>query len=328
MNALPKDWHKIVRKYAKPDAAKAWWQLANSVIPYFLLWWLMTKTIHYSYLLTALLALLAAGFLVRIFIIFHDCGHGSFFKSKKLNEIVGVLTGFLSITPFHKWTYEHKIHHQTVGNLDKRGMGDVYTMTVEEYKNSSPMKRFLYRLMRNPWFLFFAGGFFNFILINKIPKKGVPRKYNIYAVLTLVAFVAVSVVMCKLIGTKEFLFIQGLILYFASIFGVFLFYVQHQYSGVVWERQENWDYATIAYEGSSYLKLPKILQFFSGNIGFHHIHHLSPKIPNYNLERCMNENPVLQKEPLTLGQSLKQMNLRLWDEKKHKLVGFKEAMEG
>ncbi len=321
------NWRQIVLRYAKPNPVKSWLQIADALIPYLLLWYLMVKMFYkYPYWVILLMSLVAAGFLVRLFIIFHDCGHGAFFKSPVLNRIVGILLGFLSFTPFHKWTYEHKIHHQTVGNLDKKGIGDVLTMTVDEYKNASKFQRFMYRLIRNPFFLFFFAAFLNFLILNKIPKKHVSKKYNFYAVLTLIAEILVFVLFGYLIGWKRFLLIQLPILYFASIFGIYLFYVQHQYDGVVWERNENWDYARIAMDGSSYLKLNPVLQYFSGNIGFHHIHHLSPKIPNYNLEKCMRENVLFQKKPLTVRQSIKDMKLKLWDEKKKKLVTYKEAL--
>lgn len=320
------NWTKIIAKYTQPDPLKSWWQIINSFVPYFALWALMIYSLDYSYWYTLALSIPAAGFLVRIFIIFHDCGHGSFFKSARLNRIVGIVAGLLTLTPYHKWHYQHQIHHQTVGNLDKRGMGDVMTLTVEEYKNRTPRQRLFYRLYRNPFILLIIAPFFLFTIAQRLPDKRLSRKINIYTHLTTLSLAVIIFLVSLLIGFKTFLLIQVPVLFFASIFGVWLFYLQHQFKDVVWERNENWDYKTIAMQGSSYLKFPKLLQWFSGNIGFHHIHHLSLKIPNYNLEKCLRENSLFQKEPITFLESLKSVKYRLWDEENHRLVSFKEAM--
>lgn len=320
------NWTKIIAKYVQPDPIKSWWQIVNSFVPYFALWVLMVYSLDYSYWYTLALSVLAAGFLVRIFIIFHDCGHGSFFKSPLLNRIVGIIAGGLVFTPYHKWHYQHQVHHQTVGDLDKRGMGDVMTLTVEEYKNKTPRQKLFYRLYRNPVILFIIAPFFLFTIAQRFPDKRLSKRVNIYTHLTTVGLVLAVFLVSLLIGFKTFLLIQVPVLFFASAFGVWLFYVQHQFRDVVWERTHEWDYKTIAMEGCSYLKLPRILQWFSGNIGFHHIHHLSLKIPNYNLEKCYRENPLFQKEPVTFFSSLKFIKYRLWDEKKRRLVSFKDAM--
>ena len=319
------NWTKIIGKYNKADRAKSWWQIINSFIPYFGLWVVMIYSLEISYWLTIGLSILAAGFLVRIFIIFHDCGHGSFFKSPLLSRIVGIIGGLLVFTPYHKWHYEHQIHHQTVGNLDKRGVGDVKTITVEEYKNLSTYKRLYYKLYRNPIIIFIIAPFFLFTLAFRFPAKNQPTKVKLYTHLTTLALILIVWLVSLLIGFKTFLLIQIPVLLFASIGGVWLFYVQHQFKEVNWERAENWDYKEVAMKGSSFLKLPRILQWFSGNIGFHHIHHLGPKIPNYNLEKCNRENAIFQKEALTFFSSFKSIKYRLWDEQNHKLVSFREA---
>lgn len=319
------DWINIIGKYNKASAAKSWWQIANTLIPYLGLWVLMYYSLGISYWLTLGLAVIAAGFLVRIFIIFHDCGHGSFFRSSKANEIVGIIMGMLVFTPYHRWHYEHMVHHRTVGNLDKRGMGDVYTMTVEEYKNSSPTKRFWYRMYRNPVLLLLIVPFFLFTIVYRLPGGDRSRKMDLQTHLTTLALIIAVVLVSLWIGWKAFLLIQVPVLLMASIAGVWLFYVQHQYKDVVWERTENWDYQKIAMEGSSFVKLPRILQFFSGNIGYHHIHHLGPKIPNYNLEKCCRENPAFQKKPLSLRQAIQSTRYRLWDEENHRLVSYRQA---
>ncbi len=319
------NWISIIKKYNRPDNTKSLWQIVNTVVPYIGLWVAMIYSLNISYWLTLGLSIIAAGFLARIFIIFHDCGHGSFFKSKKLNKIIGIITGAIVFTPYHKWHYQHKIHHKTVGNLDKRGVGDVKTLTVEEYKSFSRSKRFVYRLYRNPVMLFIIAPFFLFTVVNRFSKKELPGNINLYTHLTTLALIVAVIAISLLIGFKTFILIQIPVLYFASGFGVWLFYVQHQFENTVWEREENWKFRNVAMEGSSYLKLPKLIQWFSGNIGYHHLHHISPKIPNYKLETCYNENPLFQKKPVTLQEGIKAIRLNLWDETKKRLVSFSEV---
>lgn len=317
------NWVKIMRLYNKPSSSKSFVQIINSLVPYVGLWLLMIYSLQISYWITLSLSIFAAGFLIRIFIIFHDCGHGSFFKSVKTNRIVGIIAGLLVFTPYHKWHYQHKIHHQTVGNLDQRGEGDVMTLTVEEYKNKTPKQQLLYRLYRNPIILFLIAPFILFTIFHRLPNKQLSAKINFYTHLTTLGLIAGITLISFLISFKTFVLIQVPILYVASVFGVWLFYLQHQYKDVVWERKENWDYKTIAMNGSSFIKFPKLLQWFSGNIGIHHIHHLNPKIPNYYLEKCLNENPIFQKKPLNFWSSIQSIHYRLWDEQSHQLVSFK-----
>ena len=319
------NWTSIIRRYTQPDSVKSWWQVINSFVPYLLLWVLMIYSIKYSYWITLALSMIAAGFLVRIFIIFHDCGHKSFFKSKKLNHVVGIIAGGFAFTPYHKWHYEHLVHHRTVGNLDKRGVGDVMTWTVEDFKNSPKKKQLFYRLYRNPVIMLIIAPFFVNTLLNRIPNKKLSARINLLVHLTTLVLIIAITLVCLLIGFKTFVLIQIPVMVFASDFGLWLFYVQHQFKDVVWERTDNWDYTTISMYGASYLKFPKILQWFSGNIGFHHMHHLSSKIPNYNLEKCVRENPIFQKEHLTILSSLQCLKYRLWDEENHRIVSFREA---
>lgn len=318
-------WREVVKKYNKPDPRKSIWQIVNSLVPYIILWYLMYLSLEISYLITLGLSVLAAGFLVRLFIIFHDCGHGSFFRSQRANRIVGTILGSLIFTPYDRWHQTHAKHHATVGNLDKRGEGDVRTLTVEEYKQLPKREKLLYRLYRNPFFLFGLAPFLLFVLAFRYTKKKMnPReKRSIYIGNIMMITYVTGLVL--LLGWKEFLMIQLPILILATSAGLWLFYVQHQYEGVIWVRNDEWDYAKMALEGSSYLKFPKILQWFSGNIGFHHIHHLSPMIPNYNLEKCQKENRMFDDiEPVTFISSMRSLKLRLWDEKRGKLVSFKE----
>lgn len=319
------NWVKIVMNYNFPSTFKSWWQVVNSVVPYFTLWVLMVYSLSISYWLTLLLSVFAAGFLVRIFIIFHDCGHGSFFKSDLLNRIVGIPLGLLTFTPYHRWHRDHKEHHATVGNLDKRGIGDVETLTVEEYKRLSKWKKFLYRLYRNPIFLFGFAPLLLFVIQYRLPKTYMSPKEHLYLHLSNIAMALIVLLMMWAVGWKAYLLIQLPITYISSVHGVWLFYVQHQYDSVKWERTNKWDYKKIALEGSSYFKLPFLLQWFTGNIGFHHIHHLSPRIPNYKLAKCHKENSIFHDiKPITFFSSLKSLRLRLWDEEKQKLVGFRE----
>jgi acyl-lipid omega-6 desaturase (Delta-12 desaturase) len=318
-----KDWRDIISRYNYPDHLKSWWQVINSVVPYIGLWVLMFYSLQVSYWLTLLLSVLAAGFLVRIFIIFHDCGHGSFFRTDRLNRLVGIPLGLLVFTPYHRWHRDHKVHHATVGNLDKRGIGDVKTLTVEEYKNLSRWGRFSYRFYRHPLFLLAVAPILLFLIQQRLPKSYMNSRQHTYVQLTNVAIAGIVLLLIWAIGWKAFLLIQLPVIYFGSVAGVWLFYVQHQFEHVVWARSENWDYKTIALRGSSFFKLPKILQWFTGNIGFHHIHHLSPKIPNYKLPLCHRENPEFQDvRPITLWSSLRSLRLRLWDEENQRLVGF------
>lgn len=319
-----KDWVKIVSKYNKPDVRKSIWQIINSLGPYLLLWAAMYYSLQISYLLTLALALLTAGFQVRTFIIFHDCGHGSFFRSKRANKIVGTILGSLTYTPYDRWHNDHHVHHNTVGNLDKRGQGDVMTLTVDEYRALSSGKKLYYRIYRNPITIFLIAPFILFVIWFRFPRRGMQpaEKQSVYISNLIIAAFAGGMIL--LMGWKAFLMIQLPVIYFATVAGVWLFYVQHQFEDVIWSRQEDWDYKQMALEGSSYLKFPRILQWFSGNIGFHHIHHLSPKIPNYNLEKCHNSSSLFKDiKPVTFRASMRTINLRLWDEDASQLISFR-----
>ena len=318
------NWKQIVAAYQQPVLWRALWQLANTLVPFAALWVLMYFTVNISWWLTAPLAVLAGGFMVRIFIIFHDCGHGSFFKSPTANTIVGFLTGVLTFTPYHLWRWEHALHHSTSGDLDRRGVGDVWTLTVQEYLEASRWKKFSYRLARNPVVLFVIAPLFLFVVKQRFcsDKAGQRETLSMYA--TNAALLAMAVTLAAIFGLKAYLLIQLIMLSVAGSAGVWLFYVQHQFEGVYWERAEEWDYTAAALKGSSFYKLPKVLQWFSGNIGFHHVHHLSARIPNYNLERCHDADPLFQEvKPVTLWSSLKSFTFRLWDEQQRKLVGYR-----
>ena len=260
---------------------------------------------------------------MRLFIIHHDCGHGSFFKSRKANDIWGFITGVLTFTPYQLWRWEHAIHHSASGDLDRRGLGSVWTMTVQEYLEASRWKRLAYRLTRNPFVLFLIAPFFLFVIRQRFSSKGASRRERHSVHWTNLAIVGMAIGLSLIFGLKAYLVIQLTMVMVAGSAGVWLFYVQHQFEGVYWQRHEKWDYLAAALHGSSFYKLPRILQWFSGNIGFHHIHHLSPRIPNYNLERCHNAEPLFQTvPPITLYSSLKSLTFRLWDEERRRLIGF------
>ena len=321
-----RSWQKVIMKYNQPDLRKSIWQICNSVIPYFIVWYLMVQSLHISYLITLFLILIASGLLVRIFIIFHDCGHGSFFKSKKVNNIVGIICGILAYTPYHKWHSQHLGHHATTVNLDKRGTGDVWTMTVDEYLSSSKWERFIYRSFRNPFIMFTVGPLFMIVVQNRFSNKNMTSKerWNIY--FTNIVLLLMATGMSLLIGLKAFLLIQIPLIIISHAIGLWLFYIQHQFEDVSWDRTGSWDYKTAAIEGSSFLKLPVILQWFTGNIGFHHVHHLSPRIPNYNLARCQYENDLFKDvKPITLLSTFKALNLSLWDEANGQLIRFRKV---
>jgi acyl-lipid omega-6 desaturase (Delta-12 desaturase) len=316
-------WREIVAKYQTPGVKPAVWQLISTLVPLVAAVILMNWSLSVSYWLTLALAVPAAGLTIRTFIIMHDCGHGSFLPSKTWNNVVGWVTGILTTTPYSHWRREHAIHHATSGHLEQRGTGDISTLTVKEYLAAGRMQRIWYRIYRNPVILLVFGPAFLFIK-HRWPTRGIAGKKEILNVhLTNLALAALITALSLLIGFKDFMLIWLPIFLLSGAAGVWLFYVQHQFEDAYWRGGEDWDYATAAVAGSSYFRLPKVLQWFTGNIGFHHVHHLSPKIPNYRLERCHKENPTFQKVvTLTLRESVRTLGLRLWDEESGRMVGF------
>jgi omega-6 fatty acid desaturase (delta-12 desaturase) len=318
-------WGALVAKYQAANTWQSIWQVANTFIPYGLLWYLMYLSLSYSYWLTLALALPAAGLLMRIFIIQHDCGHGSFFKSRKANDSLGSFCGVLTMTPYLYWRKSHAIHHASAGSLEDRGVGDIYTMTVKEYLQQDRWGRLKYRLYRHPLILFVLAPTFLFVVLHRFPlpesKSWKRERASVYW--TNLAIAAAVTGISFMIGFKLFLLIQLPIAVLAATMGTWLFFMQHQFEDTYYANENNWDYTLAALQGSSYYQLPKILQWFTGNIGFHHIHHLSPRIPNYRLQKCHEENPIFQQVVvLTLWTSLQSIFLSLWDEDQKKLVGF------
>jgi omega-6 fatty acid desaturase (delta-12 desaturase) len=322
------DWYQDVVAYQQPDLGKAIWQIVNTFVPYVLLWVAMVWSVQREipYWLTLVLAVPAAGFLVRIFIIFHDCGHQSFFASRRANTIMGYVTGVLTFAPYEYWRYNHGVHHATVGDLDRRGTGDVYIMTVQEYRAAPLWKRVAYRLYRHPLVLFGLGPVFIFLISYRffLPKAKRSHRYSV--LVTNLALVAIVITASLTIGLRTYVLIQLPVILLADLAGIWLFYVQHHFAGVYWARHDVWDSWQAALKGSSYYRLPAVLQWFSGNIGLHHIHHVRPRIPNYALQRCYDAVPAMQAvKPLTVIKSLEALRFRLYDESQKQLVGFRAA---
>lgn len=318
-------WKVSMSKYQKPSFWRASWQILNTLGGYFLVWCAILLSLGKSWWITVPLAVLAGGLLIRVFIIFHDCGHGSFFRSKRANRFWGFVCGVLTFTPFLRWRRRHARHHATSGNLDRRGTGDIWTLTVKEYLEASRWRRLAYRVVRNPVVLFVIGPVLLMLGIERVPSaRDMPRERRSVWWMNL-AILGVAAVMGSAFGFANYLLIQLIIIMVAGSAGIWLFYVQHQFAGTYWARSAEWDYTTAALQGASYYRLPKVLQWFSGNIGFHHIHHLNPSIPNYWLERCHLASPLFRSvPPLTLKSSLKSLSLRLWDESGKRLIGYRD----
>ncbi|MCO4792198.1 MAG: fatty acid desaturase [Bacteriovoracaceae bacterium] len=324
-NNMTKDWKKTVRPYMVADNMRSWWQVANTLIPYFITWYLAYKSLEISYALTLFFCLLNAGMMVRTFCIMHDCGHGSFFKSKKLRTIVGYITGFLTFTPYWQWTDDHAAHHQTSGDLDRRGRGDIWTLTAAEYSALSWQKKIGYKLYRNTFVTFIIGPIYLFQLRFRFTDKRDNANARRSVYICNIALTLIIGALVYAIGWKAFLMIQIPATMIAQFTGTWLFYVQHQYEDVYWERHEDWDYFNAAMEGCSYFKMNKVMQWFTANIGIHHLHHLSHLIPNYKLQQCMDENEEFQNPSVvTWTDCWRTAFLKIYDEDKNEMITFSE----
>lgn len=316
---------KQMAPFEKSTTKNSILQIGNTILPFFLLWILAYQSLSISYVLTVILSVIAAGFLVRVFIIFHDCCHYSFFKNRKANDILGTITGILTLFPYRQWQHDHSVHHATSSNLDKRGTGDIWMLTVDEYLEADRWTKMKYRLYRNPFVMFVLGPIYKFLIENRFNRKGARKKERINTYVTNVAIVGLVVLLSFTLGWQSFLLIQGTIFMVSGAAGIWLFYVQHTFEDSYFEEDENWEYVRAAVEGSSFYKLPKALQWFTGNIGYHHVHHLSPRIPNYKLEQAHENTPPLQNVPtVTLATSIESIKFHLWDETEKKFIGFKE----
>jgi omega-6 fatty acid desaturase (delta-12 desaturase) len=323
-------WTKILARYRTPSTARSIIELAITAGPLVLLWFLMWATLDLGYWLCLLLAAPAAGFLVRLFMIQHDCGHGAFFHHRLANDWVGRVAGVLTLTPYDFWRRNHAIHHSTSGNLDRRGIGDIDTLTVHEYLARSRWGRLRYLVYRHPIIMFGLGPAYLFIVRYRLPVGLMGGDWHLWisAMGTNVAIAALVSAVIWLVGIGTFLFVHMPIMLLAASIGGWLFYVQHQFEDTVWEHQGNWNLHVVALQGSSYYDLPGILRWFTANIGVHHIHHLCSRIPYYRLPLVLRDYPDLGGiGRLTLVESFRCVRLVLWDEGQQRLVSFREVRQ-
>lgn len=318
----------ILEPYSRAETKTALGQLAVTLLLYVAGWVAMVYSLQVGYWLTLLLALPTAGFLIRIFIFFHDCGHNSFLPSQRMNQQVGFWLGVLVFTPGEQWWRSHTIHHATSGNLDKRGVGDVTTLTIAEYYRLSPIQRLGYRLFRHPLVMFGLGPIWMFLLQHRWPTPRYGKKETMSVVWTNLAIAVMATGISLWIGFQNYVLIQLPVIWLAGMMGIWLFFVQHQFENVYWAHKGDWDFVASALKGASYYRLPKILNWFSGSIGFHHIHHLNPRVPNYYLDRAYQSAEVFRQSPtLTISESLGCVNLTLIDDENGRMVSFHEAAE-
>ena len=322
-------WREALVPYARPRVGRSLLDLATSVAPYLALLVGLYLALDVSTLLTLALAVPAAGFLLRTYIVFHDCAHGSFLPSKRGNVWLGTALGLLVYSPFASWRHDHAVHHATAGDLDRRGVGDVPTLTVAEYYARGWRGRLGYILFRNPLVMFGLGPIFALVLKPRLAGRSARPRVRRSVMATNIALAVLVGLACWAIGWKEYLIVQWPAALMAGSSGIWLFYVQHQFEDTYWQSAERWSYANAALQGSSHLRLPRLLQFFTGNIGLHHVHHLSARIPNYNLQRAHDENEIFHSVPtLSLWDGLRSTRLKLWDEDRGRLVTFGEACAG
>jgi len=321
-------WFPATKAFETPSRRKAVLQLLDTLGPYLVLAvlaGLLGRAGVPGYLLWPL-PLLGGLLMVRLFILFHDCCHGSFWASGRANSFWGTLLGILTFTPYRGWRRSHGIHHAHNGNLDRRGVGDVWTMTLSEYRAASPGRRLWYRLYRSPVFLFLLAPPLLFLFVHRLPDQDATARDALSVHLTTLGAAAVCLVSGLAFGWWYLLWYLLPVVYVATVAGVWLFYVQHQFDPGYWEHEDEWDHYAAALRGSSFYRLPKVAQWFSGNIGFHHIHHLRPRIPNYRLEECCRAVPELQlPHPLSVRESLQGLVLHVWDEGSRRLLSFRQA---
>lgn len=324
MQSLIKELHK----YTKPNKFHSLFEIMVTIVP-FVCFWIMAYVFYsINNFVSVIFCFLAGAFLTRLFLIQHDCGHGSFFNSRLANDIVGRVLGVFTLTPYHAWRYSHSIHHATSGNLDKRGVGDVKTLTVNEYFDLSTLYRAFYRIYRNPFVMFCIGPAYIFLIRNRLPT-GISvgdRRFWLSTIGTNISITILVLLMIYFIGFREFFIIHIPVILFAALIGVWLFYIQHQFENNYWVRSDLWNFYDGALLGSSYYDLPDPLRWMTANIGIHHIHHLNSKIPFYYLDDVLKDHPQLKAvQRVTLRSSLRSIKFSLWDENKKKMVSFSEA---
>jgi acyl-lipid omega-6 desaturase (Delta-12 desaturase) len=320
------NWREVLAPYAHARVSRGLADLASSVLPYLGLYVAMYLSLDVSYWLTLALAVPTSGFALRTFVVFHDCTHGSFMPSRRANAWLGRVLGLIMFSPFVGWRHDHLVHHATSGDLDRRGGGDVLTLTVAEYRSRPWLERLGYRLFRNPLVMFGLGPLYAMVVNPRLVPSGARPRIRRSILLTNTVLALAIATVCWFVGWQQFLLVQTPCALLAGGAGIWLFYVQHQFEDTYWQAHGDWSFADAALRGSSYLKLPEVLRFFTANIGFHHIHHLSARIPNYNLKRAHDENPVFQAVPtLSIWDGLRAVRLKLWDEDEGKLVTFAQA---
>jgi acyl-lipid omega-6 desaturase (Delta-12 desaturase) len=323
---LEDDWRSTLAPYARAHHGRAALAIASSLVPYLALSVAMYLALRVSALLALAIAVPTAAFLVRTFIIFHDCSHGSFLRSKRANAWLGAALGLLVFAPFARWKHDHAVHHATSGDLDRRGVGDVLTLTAREYRERSARGRLSYRLLRNPLVMFGLGPIVAMMIGPRIVSREARPRLRRSVIRTDVALFALVGGLCWLIGWRSYLLVCVVPALIAGSIGIWLFYVQHQFEDAYWESGEDWSYAAAALRGSSFLRLPRPLRFCTGNIGYHHVHHLDARIPSYNLPRAHEQLPVFKDVPtLSIVDAIRAVRLKLWEENDRRLITFREA---
>lgn len=318
--------HESLTPYAVPSRKRGLFSILTSAAPYLALSVLIYLTLGTSLYLTIALEILAGGFLIRTFVVFHDCVHGSLLPSKRENGAAGTVLGLMVLTPFRRWRHEHAVHHATAGDLDRRGVGDVMTLTVAEYRARSWQGRAAYRAFRNPLVMFGLGPIFAMIVGPRMVPRGTRPRLRNSVIWTDAALALIAAGLCLLIGWRDLLIVWGPPAMIAGSGGIFLFYVQHQFEDTYWQSGSDWSYADAALQGSSHLKLPTVLRFFTANIGLHHVHHLNARIPSYNLLRAHEASPLFDSVPtLSIWDGVRATRFKLWDERAGRLVTFAQA---
>jgi omega-6 fatty acid desaturase (delta-12 desaturase) len=321
-------WTQILARYRQPHNGRGIVEIAITIVPLIVLWVLVWATLDLGYWLSLLLAVPAAGFLVRLFMIQHDCSHGAFFRQRHANDWIGRIIGVLTLTPYGFWRRTHAMHHASSGNLGRRGFGDVDTLTVQEYRTRSRWRRLRYRLYRHPFVMFGIGPAYLFLLQHRLPVGMMRNGWQpwLSTMATNFAIALIAAALIWIIGIKAFLLVHLPIMLLASSIGVWLFYVQHQFEHTIWQNDADWKLHDAALHGSSHYDLPALLRWFTANIGVHHVHHLCSRIPYYRLPRALRDYPELRGlGRLTLLQSFRCVRLVLWDERQRRLVSFREA---